>query len=123
MGKDYLRHLLVSFKSRNYFIFPKIFVSPTKEIRIRIYTYQIRQIRQHRCVHLNQEICLYHRRGRISSCDQINLFISPKRFVYVYIRIHTHVLIFIQEICLYRVAKTHRIPYLYRSFSAKEPYI
>ena len=23
----------------------------------------------------------------------------------------------------YRVAKTHRIPYLYRSFSAKEPYI
>jgi len=25
--------------------------------------------------------------------------------------------------CWYRVAKTHRIPYLYRSFSAKEPYI
>ena len=25
--------------------------------------------------------------------------------------------------CVYRVAKTHRIPYLYRSFSAKEPYI
>ena len=23
----------------------------------------------------------------------------------------------------YRVAKTHRIPYLYRSFPAKEPYI
>jgi len=23
----------------------------------------------------------------------------------------------------YRVAKTHRIPYLYRSFSAKEPHI
>ena len=23
----------------------------------------------------------------------------------------------------YRMAKTHRIPYLYRSFSAKEPYI
>jgi len=23
----------------------------------------------------------------------------------------------------YRVAQTHRIPYLYRSFSAKEPYI
>jgi len=23
----------------------------------------------------------------------------------------------------YRVAKTHRMPYLYRSFSAKEPYI
>jgi hypothetical protein len=23
----------------------------------------------------------------------------------------------------YRVAKTHRIPYLYRSFSAKEPYV
>ena len=33
---------------------------------------------------------------------------------------HTH------TACLtyhYRVAKTHRIPYLYRSFSAKEPYI
>jgi len=25
--------------------------------------------------------------------------------------------------CTYRVAKTHRIPYLYSSFSAKEPYI
>jgi len=24
---------------------------------------------------------------------------------------------------MYRVAKTHRIPYLYRSFSSKEPYI
>ena len=23
--------------------------------------------------------------------------------------------------CTYRVAKTHRMPYLYRSFSAKEP--
>jgi len=28
-----------------------------------------------------------------------------------------------QEHSWYRVAKTHRIPYLYRSFSAKEPYI
>ena len=27
------------------------------------------------------------------------------------------------HICWYRVAKTHRIHYLYRSFSAKEPYI
>jgi len=27
------------------------------------------------------------------------------------------------NIILYRVAKTHRIPYLYRSFSAKETYI
>jgi len=25
-------------------------------------------------------------------------------------------------ISIYRVAKTHRMPYLYRSFSAKEPY-
>ena len=28
-----------------------------------------------------------------------------------------------QKSAHYRVAKTHRIPYLYRSFSAKEPYI
>jgi len=26
-------------------------------------------------------------------------------------------------VCMHRVAKTHRIPHLYRSFSAKEPYI
>jgi len=26
------------------------------------------------------------------------------------------------EVCNYRVAKTHRMPYLYRSFSAKDPY-
>jgi len=26
------------------------------------------------------------------------------------------------RVCFYRVAKTHRMPYLYRSFSAKEPY-
>jgi len=28
-----------------------------------------------------------------------------------------------QSCAYYRVAKTHRIPYLYRSFSAKEPFI
>jgi len=31
--------------------------------------------------------------------------------------------IFEESHTLYRVAKTHRMPYLYRSFSAKEPYI
>ena len=30
--------------------------------------------------------------------------------------------IFIQEIRIYRVAWSHRMLYLYRSFSAKEPY-
>ena len=29
---------------------------------------------------------------------------------------------FLLCVWVYRVAKTHRMPYLYRSFSAKEPY-
>jgi len=61
-------------------------------------------------------------------------------YTYIHIHVHTHAYTYMHihihtarwfHTCIthfhythwYRVAKTHRIPYLYRSFSAKEPYI
>ena len=48
-------------------------------------------------------------------------------YMYLFIHVYTDPLAKTTHIFAgvhsYRVAKTHRIPYLYRSFSAKEPYI
>ena len=38
-----------------------------------------------------------------------------REIVYAYMNVCVY-------ICVYRVAKTHRMPYLYWSFSVKEPY-
>ena len=50
-------------------------------------------------------------------------------YLYIYIYIHIYLSIYISTVeyiyCQkvgYRVAKTHWMPYLYRSFPAKEPY-
>ena len=65
----------------------------------------------------------------------IYLYIYIYICIYVYICIHTythtyfcyisptHVLRIVSSVRSYRVAKTHRIPYLYRSFFAKVTYI
>jgi len=38
------------------------------------------------------------------------------------LRSNTHVLSYLEVLITYRVVKTHRMPYLHRSFSEKEPY-
>jgi len=50
--------------------------------------------------------------------------------MYIYICIYINTCVAVRRsvlqlvfLCGYRVAKTHRIPYLYRSFSAKVTYI
>jgi len=70
---------------------------------------------------------------------KINVHVQMKINVHVHMHIHAYTMhvqmrVHIQRICMYmynalsvdrsyRVAKTHRIHYLYRSFSAKETYI
>jgi len=39
----------------------------------------------------------------------------------MYIIIHLEGTLHVYVLYIYRVAKTHRMPYLHRSFSAKEP--
>jgi len=55
----------------------------------------------------------------------IHILICTKNVMYTHIHTHTHThtLQHCVQCFLYRVAKTHRIPYLYRSFSAKVTYI
>jgi len=97
------------------------------------------------CTYMYIYICVYMNLGRPM---EIGLW-TPHTLVYqwidlwmnIYMCVHTytHIYIYIYVYMnlgrlmegasctpyspLYRVAKTHRIPYLYRSFSAKEPYI
>ena len=51
-----------------------------------------------------------------------NKDILPATLWYVCIHAHEYLQISIQHVYCYRVAKMHRMPYLYRSFSTIKPY-
>jgi len=51
-------------------------------------------------------------------CNPINIHIHP----YIYRHTFPQSKFSESDHCRYRVAKMHRMPYVYRSFSAKEPY-
>ena len=51
------------------------------------------------------------------------LHIYMRMFAYISIYVYMCIIYVSIYVYIYRVAKTHRIPYLYRSFSAKETYI
>jgi len=72
----------------------------------------------YKCVHIYTHIFIY-------VCN-IHIYVYTYfylSFIYTYYHGCVRVHIYTCASASYRVAKTHRIPYLYSSFSAKEPYI
>ena len=61
-------------------------------------------------------------------CQQFFWVVDHDIHIYIYVRIHIYLYMYTQTHVLiktrgYRVAKTHRIPYLHGSFSAKVTYV
>ena len=70
----------------------------------------------HICTHTLTHTLISHDTHRTQTHTQTCLSLSCD-FSFV-----TREFSFLTRVFSYRVAKTHRMPYLYRSFSAKEPY-
>ena len=63
----------------------------------------------------------------LSICISIHMYMYVYMYIYIEIECYVSIRRIFRDLMRrpkwYRVAKTHMIPYLYMSFSAKEPYI
>ena len=82
-----------------------------------MYIFKYTYIYIYECSYIDMYVtCLHTRVSRLQ--------IHGMTFTHMELRIYIYAYVSNRNICLvYRVAKTHRIPYLYRSFSAKVTYI